>query len=478
MDVNVKFAVSLNGKDITHSVTLATLTRGKGQIYSVIELEARDVSVMPEEVRDGRERIVLSDIVDGTEIKMHFMIDDIDYRSDRITKIVGKSVTAKMTEEYTGKNGFWIDGDSGTVIRELFSLVGETPKMDDYTSVGLGGGYLLENISLQDAVLDVCSITRAEVWHDGMDVVVSDKQSIKNDSVPVHSYTSVRNIEEFSVTRTDASSVIDEIYINCEPVIDIFSEPSMTLEVDKSPHPLSPKTVLCFTEDESGTVYKIKPVSAKARLFVNPLGEVVEFSGARFEKKDGYGVVERIEIENRMVRLKGGIKSIRAVAVNDILVNDYTYEPGHNVVVFGEDVSGMAKVSYTTDIYQKVFPPSDVQDSAIDIDISMADQSISYRHRYEAVDYWPIGYRHLLDLVSEWYIDENDAINASGDLLSIDEDGRESVIGGWTANAFGEVDIVFSDYGCYALRLAGYENLYIQFYANMFRVGLTKVAPA
>ena len=473
--------IEIDGDDVTERVERWRSTAEKGVAYEIIELDVHGVKIPSKHIRDGVERITLTRAVNGVETARSYMIDAAGASDEETTHIVGKTAGAKASESYSGRISDTVYGTSSEIIAALYDACGVVVDMDGYTGVDVPGGhYTLEDISIQDAVNDILTITGAEAYPRGGTVVVSDMQSVGADDAPVETFTGIVNIESFDISGGVDDAMVQEVGINVDADAQVVSEPKMVLDVDKSPQPLSPTSTITFTDDESRERYRIAPVSASAKLYYSPLSDAPDSSGHPYSEIHGYRAVDTVDLsDERVIVTRGGIRSILGIEIDGEPVDtgSVTWEAGYDTVVLPRTATGVAKISYETDVYRYVFGPSSDQGKTAMIRAENSASRLRYVHRWEADGYWPAGYRWTLDLIGDWSVDENDAVNASGNILRVEEDGSESDIGDWHANAFGEVEIVFSDYGCYALSMTGYPTLYIQFYANEFSKGPTKVVP-
>lgn len=259
---------------------------------------------------------------------------------------------------------------------------------------------------------------------------------------------------------------IKEIIFNATSENDLFATPKITLVLDPSPQPITPLQDQVWTNEENGDRYIISPITGIGKIFTSLKGSLSANIELKFD--DNYVAVEEFELEDDdFVELTGYIKALNAVTLNGNTIN-FTFggESGNfykeNFLCFSGRKSGLLRVSYVTECYFFSTPPSE-KESTKPILLNFYNAEIDYKHKYELNGYYPLGLEHKLSIIKDFNYDSdfipNAKIRFNGVVLNVD--------------SFGEVDLVFNDYGNYEATLLidniEQKTLYISYFANEFK---------
>lgn len=287
-------------------------------------------------------------------------------------------------------------------------------------------------------------------WANDLGIFISDKFYIAKPAVSAAEFNE-DNIIDFNLSLS-APQNIDTIIFN-DKNEDIYSEAGLTAVIDPDPHPVTPREVLRYKDDENGDVYVISPLRAVGKIFATPAWEAKDISlnapNASFFAD--YRAVEEFELsEDICVKLTGFIKKLIAVSLDGtpLQFSEQTAQEQHgniykdNVLCFEGPLSGTLKVAYESNIYLFVCPARDLP-SALSIKAEYKNLQIDHLHKYEITKFYPKGYTHTFSLMRDFDVDSALIAHAGFKL------GTQS----FSADPFGEVEIKFSDYGAYKLEL-------------------------
>ena len=475
---------------IAENVDTMTVTTEKGTPYTIVEFSAQNVPFRQSHVRDGERRIELRLREDsGETITIRALVDSLKQKGNNRVKVVAKTAGALLSEEYSYRHTVRFEGDTGQVLVQILEVVGLAADISGYTSFELpGGGYAAEDISLGAMVDDILSITMAEILHDpssGNDgtIVIRNAQAIEKDDTPSASFNSIDDIEAFDTSSNTEGMLIDTVYVNQESKRSELIEPSLVLEIDQSPQPYSPVSVLKFIDDETKEEYRIGPVSTWVRIYFSPQGVDPKISISDPEivfTKNTRLVFEEYEVgRDQSIKARGEIHRVEGLTVSGVeCVEDYDYEiAGGNAIVFKREHTGHARLLYETDIYEAILPADDRPGRSIEFQVTHEDREIRYLHKYEYDGYWPSPYTHTFDLVNDWSFRYDDISNTTVGLYRITGKDTSEFVGNITSSSTGLLDVQMGEYGIYMLTHTGYEPLYVEYYVNKFDYGYTKLYP-
>ena len=287
-------------------------------------------------------------------------------------------------------------------------------------------------------------------WANDLGIFISNKFYIAKHAVSAAEFNE-DNIIDFNLSLS-APQNIDTIIFN-DKNEDIYSEAGLTAVIDPDPHPVTPREVLRYKDDENGDVYVISPLRAVGKIFATPSWEAKDISinapNSYFFAY--YREVEEFELsEDICVKLTGFIKKLIAVSLDGtpLQLSEQTAQEQHgniykdNVLCFEGPLSGTLKVAYESNIYLFVCPARDLP-SALSIKAEYKNLQIDHLHKYEITKFYPKGYTHTFSLMRDFDIDSALIAHAGFKL------GAQS----FSADPFGEVEVKFSDYGAYKLEL-------------------------
>ena len=427
------------------------------KLYASFSFITNGVYYHPSVVGDLQERIEFKYQINNNEIKsIKFVIDSIEYLPNNNIRIFCKTKGIKYSEKYSGLLNTTIRANS---LKELINALLKdieinTDNLSDFT---FHFDYSIEDKSIEDVINDLSKITDFDFYFKGGIVYFEDKKRIKKDDEAVYRFSEYEDILNFSTSTNKDDKKVNKIVFNTdlEPIV---ATPSILLDIKDSPQCCSPDEVKIYTDDD-GNTYKISPVNAFFIVYYSPL---VKKPHINIPCKSGERiVVEKFELQNdEFVRLSGGIKELIAVEG----VSNYVYKEGYNVLAFDFVEKGELKVTYKTDVLYGTIEHSKYP-KIVNFKIKHFNQIIDYDHKIELNGYYPIPYKFILNLISDWGIDSSDAINRSVTISKKSGDVFV-IIGEFTSNSFGELEFEINEYGTYKFETDNYEALYLDWYIN------------
>lgn len=153
-------------------------------------------------------------------------------------------------------------------------------------------------------------------WANDLGIFISDKFYIAK---PAASALELNedNIIDFNLSLS-APQNIDTIIFN-DKNEDIYSEAGLTAVIDPDPHPVTPREVLRYKDDENGDVYVISPLRAVGKIFATPAWEAkdIGLNAPNASFFADYRAVEEFELSDDIcVKLTGFIKKLIAVSLD------------------------------------------------------------------------------------------------------------------------------------------------------------------
>ena len=284
----------------------------------------------------------------------------------------------------------------------------------------------------------------------------------------------VKSFDESEILSLNVNSVknerISEIIFNASSASDLYATPKITLIIDPSPQPVSPLVEKTYTNEENGDTYIISPISGIGKIFTSLKGALRSNIELKFD--ENYTAVEEFECENDdFVELAGYIKELNSVMLDGKELNFIKKQNddglgvnfwSENMLCFATPKKGALKVSYKTGCYFFRTEPLE-KEASKQILLNFYNAGIDFAHKYTLQGYYPLGLEHKLSIIKDFNYDSafipRAKIRFGSAVLSVDD--------------FGEVDLVFNDYGNYEaiLLIDGVEakTLYISYFANEFK---------
>ena len=425
------------------------------KIYNSFTFITNKVYYDPTIIGDNIERIEFKFKINDSDVKsFYFVIDSIEYLLNNNIKVYAKSKSYKYTK---GKINKIIQTTSvKNLIETLLNDI--TLNFDNFTDIPLEFDYTIEDKTIDEVISDLSKITDFDYYFYSGVLYFEDKKVIKKDDTALATFKDIEDIEEFSTTTNKDETKINKLYINKKDVSNIIAEPIINLEIKDSPQCCSPDEVIIYTDD-NGNKYKISPVNAFYIVYYSPL---LKEPLINMNVESG----ERVLIENyklekdNFVRLTAGIKEVLAVSG----VENWSYEANYNVLVFDYVEKGELKITYKTNVLYGTIGHSKYP-KKINLKITHYNQIIDYNHKIELNGYYPTPYNFTLNLVSDWGIDYNEAINKN--VIISKKSGDVFVkIGDFTSDYFGELQFNIDEHNTYKFETENYEPLYLDWYVN------------
>jgi hypothetical protein len=455
------------------------------KLYSTLTFVTNGVFYRPDIVGDLVERIEVWHQTDDKVIKEKFVIDGIEYLTQNNIKIYCKSPTIRYSYKYSGNQNQIVKGYYKDIIKKL--LRKSRVNLDNLTDFYFLFDFEIKNKSIEDSIEELANITKCDYYYHRGVIYFEDKKTIKEYDTPLQKFNDIEDIFEFSTTSNKDEKKINKLLIN-EKEEHITTEPKISLSISKDPFVVSPPRVEKYKQnndennktddsDENVEEYAFVPIQNQLLFYLTPLGGVFKCN-LETELMRNYTAIGKYELNNEdYLIVTAGIKKIVAIEVNGeyLTKRDYRFETNFNYIIFNKRYTGELKISYKTDIYRAIIPPTQIPKD-YKIYATYYDQELNYTLKTEYNGYYPLPYIYKLNLIKEWNMPPDIAsgrtIYLKGKIYERNYKGEmeQNIINeSYKADPFGEVEIEFREYGNYILT-GGYEPVYISFYKNKFNI--------
>jgi len=434
------------------------------KLYASLSFITQDIYYKPEIISDLIDRIEYKFKVDDKDEKsIFFVIDSIDYLRDNKIKVFCKTKGIKYSKKYSGTLNKVVKTDS---LKNLLNMLLDEINLDNLSDVPFYFDYEIKDKSIEETIIDLSKIFGFDYYFKEGIIYFEDKKVIKKYDESVARFSEISDIISFSTSTNKDDKKINKIYINKKEKIVITAEPQIILDINNSPQCCSPNEVKTFTDDD-GSIYKISPVNAYYVIYYSPL---LKKPITNLDTQEGERiVVEEFELNNdEFVTLTGGIKEI--IGVDG--VENYSFKENYNILTF-DKTSGTLKVSYKTDVLVGSIPHSEYPKS-VPIEIKHFNQILEYNHKIELNGYYPIPYNFTLNLIKDWGIDYNNALNKDVTIYKKNGDVFDE-IGTFTSNAFGEISFNIDEYNTYKFTTENYDDLYLDWFINRKSIKMDEI---
>jgi len=427
------------------------------KLYANFTFIASDLYVNPKNIGDLVERIEYKyQINDNNKKSIFFVIDNIEYLTNNRIKVFCKTKGIKYTEKYAGVENKIIPASS---LKDLLNklLFDIDIDIDNLSDIPFNFDYTIENKSIDIVVNELSKITDFDFYFNENKIIFEDKKIIKKDDEEVAKFNEIEDIESLNTATNKDNKKINTIYINLKKEKIIAAEPQIVLDIKDSPQCCSPDEVKIYTDDD-GNTYKISPVNSfyiiyYSPLFTKPITNLDVEEGSRI-------VVEKFRLENdNYITLTGGIDELIDVEG----VEEVEFKKGYNIVTF-KQTSGDMKISYKTNVLYGTFKNNKYPKN-VSISIKHFNQILEYTHKYELNGYYPIPFTFNLNLISDWGIDSNEAINKKI-IISRKKGDVFIKLAEHISDNFGDIYYYLDKYGTYRFDTENYNSLYLDWYIN------------
>ena len=435
------------------------------KLYASLSFITQDIYYKPEIISDLIDRIEYKFKVDDKDEKsIFFVIDSIDYLRDNKIKVFCKTKGIKYSKKYSGTLNKVVKTDS---LKNLLNMLLDEINLDNLSDVPFYFDYEIKDKSIEETIIDLSKIFGFDYYFKEGIIYFEDKKVIKKYDESVARFSEISDIISFSTSTNKDDKKINKIYINKKEKIVITAEPQIILDINNSPQCCSPNEVKTFTDEDDGSIYKISPVNAYYVIYYSPL---LKKPITNLDTQEGERiVVEEFELNNdEFVTLTGGIKEI--IGVDG--VENYSFKENYNILTF-DKTSGTLKVSYKTDVLVGSIPHSEYPKS-VPIEIKHFNQILEYNHKIELNGYYPIPYNFTLNLIKDWGIDYNNALNKDVTIYKKNGDVFDE-IGTFTSNAFGEISFNIDEYNTYKFTTENYDDLYLDWFINRKSIKMDEI---
>lgn len=294
--------------DITDKLISIDILELENSLYSNCEIKLADFNIPYDFAKDK----IIHFRIEIDNNSYEFLIDEIEAIGENKTSLLLKSKGALLSEVYSGKVQYFDYSNYKDLIESYLSEFGLTSDTSNLLNVDILNDTEID-LSREDVIKDFLELIGFEVYLKDDTLIFEPLKSISGSDASISFFKDVLDLS----TETESNSLIGAVYINCKPEESVFSEPKITLIADPSPQPLSPQSVLTFSED--GTTYKINPITSKLLGYHTPiLNERPQYLGLNGSWIEDYKIVEEFNlIEDDALETTSGIKNIIAVAYSE-----------------------------------------------------------------------------------------------------------------------------------------------------------------
>jgi len=436
------------------------------------------------------------EVYDKMEVLMqgvqHISGENIQDTLNENIKVFCKTKGISLNERYSGTDYKIVRGHS--LVSALTDLTnGLAIDTDNLTDHRILSDFDSKGKSLEDIIADLSSVTGFDYYFKDNVIYFEDKKSIGKDDEPVIRFSGIKDIESLDTSTNKESRKVNKVIINPHDGRTADNKPlrtsktitasnKITLNMTNSPQACSSESVKTYADDE-GNKYKVSPVMSTYEILYAPhtTSPNVSFSVSNKSKEDdGTYVIQQPTTGTKKIIEKyqmdhESILEVSAGIVDNLVVRvdgqepQYNYSFGYNIIHFGSPQTGSVDVSYDTSTLTGTIPahryPLD-----LDINITLLDQIIKYKHKLVLKEYAPVPYTFKINLISVWGISSDEATDADVDISKLkNNDFSTNEYESWgseSSDSFGEIYPKFTDYGTYKLEMSGQENLYLDYYIN------------
>jgi hypothetical protein len=311
----------LDGVDITDHVIRCELIREVDKPFHTASLDIADIVIDSGFIRNPSKRLV---ITIGSDVYSTIIFDmDKDYRDN--VSIISKTEGCLLDFPFSPKSNDTFIGDSNTIIRTFMDKLnlGFVNLLPNFEF--LKGSFIL-NGSYLDGLRQLIDVAGGTLFESSGKIVLEKHFRITNGIQPrLILNNEILTSKELS-DNYDGSPLVKKIIFN--PIFsDIISEPLITMITDDDDACKRPK-------------FLFNPAPSKVSAINSNLGDI-EFTTITQTYTDTL-------MDSRIIRVSGAIQSISTFLLDGTPFTNYTFEVGHNVILFDRVRTGAVSITYTT----------------------------------------------------------------------------------------------------------------------------------
>lgn len=310
----------LDGLDISQYVKTCQITRENGKAFTTMTLDVQGHLIPKTSIRNPLIRLA---VTIGTDYYT-FIIIDVDKSHDGTQAILCKTQGCMLDVPFSTSSNGSVLGTSNEVIATLTANISSYNALPDFKFHR--GNFLLSgsNLASLDTIVDVCGGT----YYEKNDrLFIEPHFRIQNGAVPALILgDDILTTKEYS-DNIDGSALLKKITFNPQ-LNDIKSETLITMI---TPEKGCQRPIFLFNPEPSN------------------MSEVITNLGTMTFTVKQVTFVDTIS-NTSVIRVDGAIKTIDGITVDGVNLTpeQYSFEVGHNVILFTEGVTGGVKILYTT----------------------------------------------------------------------------------------------------------------------------------
>lgn len=310
----------LDSVDISAYVTDCEIIRENGKAFTAMSLEIKGHNIPKTSIRNPLIRL---EVTLGTDY-YSFIIIDVDRSHDGSQSVLCKTQGCMLDVPFSTVSNGSVLGTSNEVIETLTANISSFNSLPDFKFHR--GNFLLSgsNLDSLDTIVDVCGGT----YYEKNDrLFIEPHFRIPSGAVPsLIIGDDILTAKEYS-DNIDGSALLKKITFNPQ-LNDIKSETLITM----------------ITPDKGcqRPIFLFNPEPNNMSEIISNLGDMT------FTLKQ-VTYVDTIS-NTSVIRVDGAIRTIDSITVDgvDLADTDYSFEVGHNVILFNAGVTGGVKIIYTT----------------------------------------------------------------------------------------------------------------------------------
>lgn len=319
--VTISRSFVLDGTDITDHVTSANVYRENGKAFHTITLTLKNKTLSPLLVRNKNKRLV---VTIGTDSYSTIIIDS-DVNSVGDSEIIAKTDGCLLDFPFTPESNDTFAGTSNTIIQTLVDKCGVNchNTLPDFP---FNKGSFILNGSHLSGIEELVAVSGGTIFEVNNTLMLTEAFYIPDGATPTFiANNDLLTDKQFS-DNIDGSGLVKKVIFNPR-LSEVESIPLVTMVKDDDKPCRRP-------------VFLLNPEPSNMAEINSNLGEM-SFTITTQTFEDTL-------LNDSLIRLGGAIDSIIYVTLDGEEFSDYSYEYGHNVMLFTTEISGVIKVRYST----------------------------------------------------------------------------------------------------------------------------------
>lgn len=310
------FNISVNGVDITSRVDTASISEEMNRFYDVARVTIDNTS----EVQLNAYVVINY----GSKTFNGFVFDQSISGKNQQT-IECRTYSAKLTEPFSSNETVLDNATTSHDLCTLYATESGITITNTAANLDFGGSYE-RNGTMISALSNIAAVTGAEYYDNGSGITIEPNKAITATG------TEIPDSDIFDFIPQSKS-----IYNNGVGYITIQNGGTNNSDI------ISNNNIYAEIDDCSGEIY----------VFTNPVGIPEQTSGistltqTKVERKE-----EQAILDEDIISLDAPIDSIEMVMLNGVIIDNYNYSQGHNVLYFTTKQRGTITVVYTATGYK------------------------------------------------------------------------------------------------------------------------------